>query len=398
VIIQSLVNSSTLTLISADISSMTNSSFSASTVMKFTNINGPSVKFQMNTIDVAWKEADGTTSDHMISMNNANSIVAKDNGESTISSENEILDTSTFSEFNTYLMHHSSASWTLTGTADVTFLVQATININKDVNLVGFNNFSISPIVSSTNLTNGTTTILTSKALVTMTSLSNVQLSFNQRLYYHFFYSGQLLGIGYLPDFIMFPQTSFTMDSYIDFSYNTEEQRLALMTLLSAYSCGIKVNATMNQFYTIPSIDWLAPALDSLSMTTTLPAATDPMVLEIKIYATHNDPLKLPFSMILYNPQTISCIITELYGNVTYKNEVIAVVNLPYINPPIIIPPLGNTTSQQLISKSYINDASIELIAEGSGLGNLYNLIIGNFSDFPVEFYYQQFNVSLVVV
>jgi hypothetical protein len=279
VVIQSLVNSSSLTLVSADISSMTNSSFSASTVMKFTNINGPAVKFQMNTIDVAWKEADGSTSDHMISMNNANSIIAKDNGESTVSSKNEILDSSTFADFNTYLMHHSSASWILTGTADVTFVIQATIDINKQINLVGFNNFSVSPIVSSTNLTNGTNTVLTSKASVTMTSLSNVQLSFNEPLYYHFYYSGQLLGIGYLPDFIMFPSTSFTIDSFIDFSYSTNEQRLALMTLLSAYSCGIKVNATMNQFYTNPSIDWLAPALNSLSMTTTLPAATDPMVL-----------------------------------------------------------------------------------------------------------------------
>jgi hypothetical protein len=397
VVIQSLVNSSSLTLVSANIGSMSNSSFTATTVMKFSNINGPAVKFQMNTINIAWKEPDGTTSDHMVCMNNANSIVAKNNGQSTVTSTNDVLDDSTFADFNSYLMHHPSASWTLTGTADVTFIVQAAININKNVDLVGFNNFTVPPVIASTNLTNGTHTVLTSKAFATLTSLSNVQLSLNQDLYYHVYFMEERIGTGYLPYFTMYAQSSFQTDTFIDFSYSTDEQRLALMTLLSDYSSGIDVNATMTEFFMIPSIDWLAPALDSLSMTATLPASTQPMVIELRVYATHNNPLKLPFDMILYNPQTLPCIITELHGNLTYHDQEIARVDLVDITPPIVIEPLSNVTTQQFVSKSFINSASLDLLSKGSGLGNLFCVLIGNFSDFPIEFYYQQFNVSLVV-
>jgi hypothetical protein len=391
------VNSSSITLVSANIGSMSNSSFSATTVMKFSNINGPSVKFQMNTINVAWKEPDGTTSDHMVSMNNANSIVAKNNGQSTVTSINDVLDASTFADFNTYLMHHSSASWTLTGTADVTYIVQAPININKNVNLVGFNNFTVPPVIASVNLTNGTHTVLTAKASATLTSLSNVQLSLDQNVYYHVYFLGELLGTGYIPDFTLYPLSSFQTDTFIDFSYSTDEQRLALMTLLSDYSSGIDVNATMTEFFTIPSIDWLAPALDSMSMTATIPAVTQPMVIELRVYATHNNPLKLPFDMILYNPQSLPCIITELHGNLTYHNEQIARVDLVDITPPIVIEPYSNVTTQQFVSKSFINQASLDLLEKGSGLGNLYCYLTGNFSAFPIEFYYRQFNVSLVV-
>jgi hypothetical protein len=388
------VNASDLAIVSTEINDITNTSFTTTCVAAFSNLDGPTVSLQMNSVTLGWNYPN--IGGDMVDLDNTNSLVVKNNGQSTMISSATVTNQETFADFNKYLMHNTGASWSLSGTANVQFIINALVDINKNIDLVGFNNFSVAPIVSSTNLTGGTPTILYSTASVTITSLSNVQLDLNQNLYYHFVYNGQRLGIGSIPNYVIKPG-SVTQDSYIEFSYTTDAEREGLMTLLSYYSCGIDVNASMENFYTVPPITWLAPALDSISMTATLPAATDPMVLEVIIYEL-SDPDHLYFQLVLYNPQPIPVTVWAIVGNMTYKDTLIATVDLTDISPAIVIPPHSNTTSQQLRCDSYVNEASLELIKNGGGLGNLYNDIGANFTDFPSTFYYQQLNVTMTVV
>ncbi len=394
-IIQSIVDQSDLTLESTEISDIQTNSFTSTTVVQFSNVNGPSgVKIELKSTNIEWDHGNFGT---MVQLGHSNTLNVKNNVDTTMTSEATVTNPAAFAAFNTYLMHNEEGVWSLSGKAEVTFLVKATVNINnKQLIFQGFNNFSVAPVVRQTNLTSGTTEILYSQALVSMTSLSNVQLSLNQNLYFRFEYEGEVLGVGHIPDYVMRPGT-VDMMSYIAFSHTTSPQEEALMKLLSRYSRGIDTNVTMRQFYSTPDIAWLAPALSSISMETTLPAVKETMVKGITIYNKIN-PTKLPFTLTLYNPQSITVTISSIVGNLTIGATKIADVNQPNISPPIVIQPFSTVTSQQLQSESYVNSASIKLLTDGSGLGNLYNVIGAKFGSFPASFLYTQNNVPLTVV
>lgn len=351
------------------------------------------MKFQLHTADISWDQESSTT---MISLSKSNTLTVRNDHDGTMNTQATVDDSEAFANFNEYLMHAESATWKLSGTAYVTYIVKAKVNLDKTLVLQGYNNFSIPPIIQSTNLTNGTHTTLYAVTSVTVTSQSNVQFNLGQNMYYHIYYLGEQIGIGYIPNYSIYPGAT-TQDTNLEFFYTTSSQQSALMQMLSYYTCGINTNFTLQNFYMDPPITWLTPALNSITMESTLPASTDPIVLKITIYSKGNNPTKLPFSLTLYNPQGVPITVYSLVGNVTYENTLIATVNLPNISPPIIIQPYSNTTSQQLPSKSYINSASVQLLAAGQGLGNVYNYLGANFSSFPTLFYYYQYNVTLIV-
>lgn len=386
------MNSSTLTVVTTEISSLTNTSFTTATTVQFTGVDGPAVKFQLHTADVSWDQESSTT---MVTLSDSNTLTVRNDHESTMTSQATVDNSEAFADFNTYLMHADSGTWKLSGTAYVTYIVKAKVNLDKSLVFNGYNNFSVPPVVQSTNLTNGTLTTLYSVASVTVTSQSNVQFNLAQDMYYRLFFGGQQVGIGYIPKYSIYPG-AVTQTSYIQFSYNTAAQQAALMQMLSYYTCGLNSNLTLQNFYIDPPITWMTSALDSISMDSSLPGTEDKLIIQITIYNKGN-PTKLPFSLQLYNPQAIPVTMYSLVSNVTYKNTVIAKVNIPSIDPPIVIPPYQNVTSQQLPSTSYVNSASAQLLAAGGGIGATFNYIGANFSEFPTKFYYYQYNVTFVV-
>lgn len=393
-IIQSLVDQSDLTLESTEISDIQANSFTSTTVVQFSNVKGPSgVKIELKSTNIEWNLGNFGT---MVKLDHSNKLEVKNNVDTTMTAEATVTNAVAFAAFNAYLMHNEEGIWSLSGKAEVTSLVKARVNINnKKLIFQGFNNFSVPPIVCQTNLTAGTTDLLYSQALVSMTSSSNVQLSLKQDLYFRFEYEGEVIGVGHIPDYVMRPGT-IDMMSYIAFSHSTSQQRGALMKLLSRYARGIDTNVKLNRFYTTPEIPWLGPALSSISMETTLPAVKESMVKGILIHSKIN-PTKLPFTLTLYNPQSITVAINSIIGNLTIGDTKIADVNQPNISPPIVIQPFSTVTSQQLQSRSYVNFASIKLLLDGSGVGNLDNMIGAKFGSFPATFLYTQNEVPLTV-
>lgn len=390
-----MVDQTDIVVVSSEISSITNESFASTTVTQFSDIDGPSgVTFQMKSVKVSWNLGGGT----MIKLGESNLLTVENKKHSTMKAKANVVDANELAGFNDYMMHHSSGSWNLDGTAEVDWFMKTKVKINKKFTLKGFNDFPIPPIVSETNLTEGTATDLYTQAHVEFTSTSNVQLTLNQPIYFQLQFNGEIIGKGYIPDYVLVPGKSSLL-SYMTFSYQNEAQQKELMNLLSAYACGIDVDVVMKNFYISPSITWLSPALQSMEMTAPLPAATSPMIQQCTIYTNTTDFSKLPFSMTLYNPQGITVTLTSLKGNFTYENELIADVNLENLSPPIVIPPYSVITTPKLLpSHSYINNAAIDLFLSGGGYGETQNIIGGFFGDFPIEIFYQQSNVSLVLV
>ena len=387
-----MVNQSNLTVVSSEISEITNTSFLSTTVTSFSNIQGPAVKMQLSSVDVTWSLQNENT---MLKLSKSNTVTVEDNSKSSLVSTATIKDMETFTDFNEYLMHHESTVWSFSGSAYVTYLIKTKVNLDKSMSLTGFSNFTISPVVEGVNLTDGTPQILYAQAKVSITSLSDIILTMHQDLYFSVKYREQVIGSGHIPDFVLNSGVT-VQDADLQFTFTNEDEQAALMSLLSYYSSGIGVNATMINFYTYPPITWLAPALDSVVMEAYIPGMSDPLIVSVNIYKGTN-LYALPFTLTLYNPQPIPVTITSLVGNVTYHDTLIANVNLKTINPPIFIPPYTVVTTPKYTSKSYVNSASSSLLASGGGLGNVYSIIAGNFSAFPVSFYYQQLNTQLLI-
>ncbi len=83
------------------------------------------------------------------------------------------------------------------------------------MNLIGANNFTIPPLVQSTNITNGTANQLYIASQVTMYSPSNVDLNLiNSTMYFDLIYNNVNIGIGYIPNYQMI-QGAYTTQAYI---------------------------------------------------------------------------------------------------------------------------------------------------------------------------------------
>ncbi len=394
-VMQNLVNQSELNLYTATITNPSNYSFNSAVLGKFTNAGSIAADVKMNTLTVSWN---GVGGGDMLKLTHSNTLHIENNHQATMNSLSTVYDMEAFSNFNTYLIHSESAEWTIDGTADVTFLITSTVNFHKQVTLVGANNFSTPPIVHTTNVTNGTTHSLLIASDVTMFSQSNVELNLGQTLYFDLIYNDVQIGTGYIPNYQMI-QGPFSTVAYLSLSYSTPQQYQQICNLMSNYSCGITVNASMQNFYLQPSLIWLKPALASVTMNTQLPGCASTLVKKIYLF-NQRIPENLPYEMVLYNPQPISMTITAITGKIFYLGVNIATVNNQ--NLQIVIPPYETITTIQLISNSVNNvqavNAFTQLVSKGQGQVDLDNVIIGNFSEFKANIIYKQNNVTMIVI
>ena len=396
-IMQDLVNQSNLSLEMATITNPTNTSFDSAVLGKFSNVGSLSAKVKMNTLTVSWS---GEGGGNMLKLSNSNSLTIKNNEVATISSDATVDDMTAFSNFNTYLLHHETAQWTIDGTADVTaFGVTAQVNFHKTVNLIGANNFTIPPLVQSTNITNGTSNQLYIASQVTMYSPSNVDLNLlNSTMYFDLIYNDVNIGIGYIPNYQMI-QGAYTTKAYIVLSYSNNVEYQEICNVMSNYSCGIPVNATMKHFTLQPTLTWIKPALLSISMDTQLPGCTDKLVKSVLMF-NKLVPETIPYEMVVYNPQPTNMTIVTITGSIYYMGVNIATVDNKNVN--ILVPAYTTITSGQLPANAVNSPEAISaygtLVKNGKGYVNMYTKIIGKFGHFTANIVYNQFNVSLIVV
>jgi LEA14-like dessication related protein len=395
-IMQNIVNQSNLNLITAGIANPSNASFTSTVLGKFTNAGSTTAKVKMNTLTVSWA---GPGGGDMLKLSHSNSLTVENNHEATMTSLATVYDMEAFSNFNTYLIHHDSAQWTIDGTAEVSFIVTSTVNFHKEVTLQGANNFSIPPQVLNTNITNGTATELLIASDVIMTSQSNVNLDLGQTLYFNLILNGVKIGVGHINNYQMVEGPYQTV-AHLDLTFSNNEEYTQICYLMGNYSCGYDMNATMQGFYLSPPLTWLTPALASMTMETTLPGCKDELVRTIYLYDNQVVPTTLPYTMVLYNPQPVPMIITAITGNIYSSGYLIATVNNQDLY--IIVPPHGTNTTMQLPSKSVVSGPGLQvfknLVKNGGGLVDLDSHIIGNFSEFKASITYKQANVTLIVI
>ncbi len=187
--------------------------------------------------------------------------------------------------------------------------------------------------------------------------------------------------------------------SYIlSYSNNVEYQEIC--NVMSNYSCGTPVNATMKQFTLQPTtLTWIKPALLSLSMDTQLPGCSDKLVKEVIMF-NKLVPETIPYEMVVYNPQPTNLTIVTITGYIYYMGVNIATVDNKKVD--ILVPAYTTITSGQLPANAVNSPEAVSaygtLVKNGRGYVNMYTNIICKFGDFTANIEYNQLNVSIIVV
>jgi len=265
--------------------------------------------------------------------------------------------------------------------------------------LNGYDNFPVPPNISSVATVAGINNTLSTSIVATMTSVSSMQMHLGQNMLFSVLNHGIRVGSGEIPDFVM--QTgAFPISATVNLTWNTVEEYDQLMLLMSNYSMGITTPLNLVNFYTLEPIVWLAPALSTMNMPSSMPGATEPFLQEFLLYEKVI-PESIPFSMVVYNPEGVSVNITAITGQLIYEGVIIAYVNQPSI--AIYVPPGDTVTSPQYPSDSASSPEAIvaynNLIANGGGLvDTIANITMVLGVSFEAVISYSQENITLVVV
>jgi hypothetical protein len=322
-IMQSLVNHSDLTINSVTIMNPTSTSFTAINYQTFSNAGSITANAKTSYLNINWNTPSGG---HMVQLGESNSFQVKNNKQVQMTSTATITDATAFANFNTAAITNESLTWQLQGVVDVTFVVTAKCNINKNIEVIGFGNFQTPPNVTKVNTTGGTAFVLNNLITATMTSTSDISIDFGQTMHFLLLSEGIQIGIGSIPNYNMIAGVS-TVQAEMALSFSNELEKEQLMRVLSNYSNGFTSSVTMANFYTETPITWLAPALNTISMDTVMPAAPSRFVVNVTLCNPVDPEKGVPFDMLLYNPIDTDTIITHIEGNFSYHGQVFGTIS-----------------------------------------------------------------------
>jgi hypothetical protein len=365
-VIKSIVDKSSLDVESVTLQYPTNTSFQSTTVQKFTGAGNLKAKAKLGTLDVYWDNAGAST--EVISLANSGTITVGGSSPITMTSQATVVNEQAMSDMLLYAVDATTINWSMKGSADVTFITSTNVQLSKSVTLNGYQDFPVPPVLGTVTTVAGVNNTLTTEISAVLTSVSSMEMHLGQNMYFHVMSNSTPVGTGMIPDFVMY-SGSFPINATVQLSYSNSAEYDQLMRVMSNFSMGLLSPLTLFNFYTADPVVWLAPALSSMSMDSSMPGATVPF---LQLFYLYNQPIPVdvPFSMVIYNPEAIPINVTSIVGILIYQGVTIAEVNQQNIG--IYCPSFQNTTSPQMISTSDPSGAALvkfdELVAAGGGL------------------------------
>lgn len=396
-IITSLVNKSSLDVESVTLQYPTNTTFQSTTVQKFSGAGSLKAKAKLGTLDIYWENAGVST--QVIALSSSGTITVGGSSAITMTSDATVVNEQAMSDMLLYAVDATVVNWKFDGSADVTFITTAKVQLSKSVQLNGYQDFPVAPVLNSVTTLAGVDNTLSTSISATMTSVASMEMHLGQNMYFSVMSNNTVVGVGMIPNFVM-STGSFNINATVNLTYSNEQEYQQVMRVLSNYSMELETPMTMFGFYTETPIVWLAPALSSMKMDSKMPGATDPFLQMFYLY-NKVPPVGIPFQMVIYNPEAVPLNVTAINGILIYQGVTIANVNEAGLS--IYCPSFVNTTSPEMISTSDPSGEALikfnELILAGSGLVDTVATLtftLGNSFDAVVS--YEQYNILLVVV
>jgi hypothetical protein len=391
---QGMVDDSDLVIIEANIINPNDVSFQSHVTQKFKGVEGTHGTIQMHKLSLQWN--DGTGNKKLAALTHSNEVDIT-TSKVTLKSQATVKDIDALSEFNLFAISADKFKWQIHGTATVeTSGLTIPVDVDKTVDMVGFNNFPIPPVIDQINITNGTPTIITNEILATFTNDANIAISFGQDVEFTLKSEEITIGTGVIPDLDLktgvFPVSAFV---YLTATPETTEYD-QLMKVISNFTTGLPSPVTMGPFKATTTIQWLEAGLASMNLLSAIPGLTEKLITSVDMYP--NGTLVIPFEMNMKNPIDTIFRLTHLKATIYSSGIAISTVDA---DVDITIPPRSSIISPLINANAiYTTEALTELgrlEIVGSGLLNVRSTLTGAINEFPTLSTYAQDNVPATI-
>lgn len=391
---QHLVNQSDLIILQANIINPNDISFTSKVTQKFSNVQSAEGTLQMHRISLLWN--DGTGNKKLASLTHSNDLTI---GTNTVNlkSQANVEDVNALSEFNLFAITADIFQWKIKGTASVeTSGLHIPVDINKNVQMKGFNNFPTPPIINQINITGGTSLTILNKIAATFTNDANIAITFGQNIIFTLKSEGFIIGSGIIPDLnLMTGEFPISADVTLSAVSGTSEYD-QLMKVISQYTCGVDSPVTMGPFEATTTIKWLEAGLASMNLETSIPGLKQKLIVSSDLYPT--GALQIPFTMNMQNPIDTIFIVTHIKATINSNGTDISTIDS---DVDITIPARSTIISPEIIANAIPTPAALTELARlqlvGFGLLDIKSTLTGYINEFPTLSAYAQNQVPATI-
>jgi hypothetical protein len=367
--------------------------FQTSIDLKFSTGVSISSKVALDSLKVTWDEIGGGSVMKLKQINNLEVITSKQTLDATV----HVTNLTALTDFASSIMISETFELKMKGDAVVTVIVPTDVTLKKSSQLYGFSNWTSPARIPTLNITDGTTDYLAAMSLSELYSTSNVEIIFGQNVYYKLKVGNDVLvGIGKFSNFTLFTG-NFSDISTIQLSYSTPEEYNGLMYLIGNYMSRVDTPVVVNEMYLERPVQWLLPALADIEIHAVLPGLTSNLIVYTDMYVSVRNPLKVPFTLTLFNPLPVTVTVDALDADIYYQGVLIATVDAT--NLQVVIPPGGQVTTQEIESQVDPRETStvLDLLSAGYGLIDCVSITTLYIVEFKAVVNYFQNNISAYV-
>jgi hypothetical protein len=369
------------------------STFRTSIDLKFSSGVSISSQVDIHDMKVSWNDLGGG---RVLKLNHINQLAVTTSSQ-TMHAMVQVSNLTALTDFASSIMISDKFQLDMKGDATVTVIVPADVTLDKSSQLLGFGNWSTDATIPTLNITNGTSEYLTAISVADLTSTSNLEIIFGQNVYYKLKVHGDVfVGLGTFTNFTLFTG-NFSDMSTINLYYTNPKEYDGLMYLIGNYMSRVDTPVVVNDLYLENTVKWLQPALSSIQIHAVIPGLSTNLVMYADMYVSVKNPLKVPFTLTLFNPLIVPVLFDTMDADIYYEGRVIAVVQAT--NLQVLVPPGSQVTTQEIESQVDPRETStvLALLDAGYGLIDCYAVITIYIVEFKATVNYFQTNISAYI-
>jgi hypothetical protein len=369
------------------------STFHTSIDLKFSSGVSISSQVDIHDMKVSWDELGGG---RVMNLKHINKLSVTTSSQ-TMNALVQVSNITALTDFAASIMMSDKFNLNMKGDATVTVIVPTAVTLDKESELLGFGNWSTDATIPTLNITNGTSQYLQATSVADLTSSSNLEILFGQNVYYKLKVLGNVfVGLGTFTNFTLFTG-NFSDISTIKLYYTNPEEYAGLMYLIGNYMSRVDTPVVVNDLYLGNTVRWLQPALSSIQIHAVIPGLSTNLVVYADMYVSVKNPLKVPFTLTLFNPLIVPVLFDAMDADIYYQGRVIAVVHAT--NLQVLVPPGSQVTTQDIQSQvdPRETDTVISLLNAGYGLIDCYSVIKIFIVEFEATVDYFQTNISAYI-
>lgn len=370
------------------VSNPSNEGFDSAVRLRFSKGSPlPQTTINMHDTYINWKGGD-SGGGKMVKLTHSHQIEATTHDQ-WLRSRATIVDAQVFSNFNLFAVGAGELLWGMNGHARVHALIDVEVELDKTVAMHGFDAFSIPPVIRDVSVVGGSTSELFSVANTVITSQSNMALQFGQPLSFQLKSNDITIGVGTIPDATL-STGEFSSSSNVAMSWRTVEEYEELMTVLGRFMMGEPSVVSLEHFYLNHSVDWLAPGLDAIIMSSSLPGVREPLVAQINMFVSLLHLINVPFTLDLFNAVDTAVELQAISCKIFFEDTHIADVDEKHIG--FTIPARTAVVSPRFSARSDLKHTSklVALVKAGFGYLDLQCSMLTVVGEFPVQAVYNQ--------